>query len=147
MLMCVRIALHGTNDTKVIHMLCNVRQQLAHHRAALAVLAKLKRRLGDIRFFIGQLVDIRLGIEGIDLRGATAHPEVNHAFGPWRKLCGARINAGLGKEILLQQRRQRQRAYAIDRMSEGCAAGNERFSGLHGYRTKRNSLVAINACK
>src|SRR5439155_11595805 len=89
------VAYHGSNDAQIVGVPGDVREQLAHWKSALAVPAKLPRRLEQAsrtafrkreRTLEGQrfaviAIEQRLGIERIHVRWAAVHEHEDHTPG------------------------------------------------------------------
>src|SRR5713101_8225992 len=85
---------HGADEANVVHLLGELRKEIADPSAALAVLLELPWRLEQIeglaRDDLGALEgqrpavvarEKRLIVEGVDLRRAAVHKEEDHTFG------------------------------------------------------------------
>ena len=144
----------------VVHDLRGVRQQFADPRARLPVLLELedgarhregalpRRHAGDAlahanaagQFGAGELVERRLVVEQIHLRGAARLVQEDHALGLGREMRQARQTAGRvglrrGEAVLRQQRTERGDPDA------GAAAREEMAPGdVHTY-----SLVMVSS--
>lgn len=110
----------AADDTEIVDALRHIREKVAHGQAAFAVLAELPRGLQQVallreghpgevkgRFFSMVPVQKGLGIEGVDVRGATLHEEKNDSFGPCRvvgqRRCGPFFRSQKGMESQLSE--------------------------------------------
>ena len=84
------IALHRSDQTQIISMLGDFREQVGNPQTAVAALAKLPRRheqgtavLAALAVVVRQL---RFVIESVDVRWTTLHAQKNHPFRAGRKV-------------------------------------------------------------
>ena len=116
-----RVGVHRVDDTEIVRHLGQMRQQLAHPDAVLALAMELEHgRRDQLRLAFGhrghalphadalgqrlfeQFPEVRLVVEQIDLTWRTGHEQEDDVLGPRRAIAGR-----LGHAVLRQQRGQR----------------------------------------
>jgi hypothetical protein len=113
-------AVQRVDDAEVIDALRNVGKQFTDLDATLAVLLELPRRLeqiargGELDTRLGKrqvlavaLLQFRLRVEGVDLRGAPLHEQENDALGPRGevRILGGEGLGGLSRRLFARQHR------------------------------------------
>src|SRR5205814_8478826 len=134
------VGVHRSNAADVVHALADVREELGHLDARLAVLLERERRshertglaLGRDRAARQRLpvvlVEHRLRIEAVDLREAAVHEEEDHALRARRMIEPARIERAV---LLNRARRASDRFVVAARerlLAETCAYLAQRLS-------------------
>ena len=136
------VGVHGADEADVVGAAADVRKQLAHLHAALAVLLERERRLEQAPGLpfgrdvpAGQrlpvvLVEHRLGVEAVDLRQAAVHEQEDDVLRPGGVVERA-LRAGFaallkpgGRERLADQAGERQHAEAVAHAAERVAPGD-----------------------
>ena len=121
------------DEAEVVDELGDVREQVAHPRARLAVLAELPRAgeqvagLGELHARLGERQRLarvareqRLVVERVDLRRPAVHEAEDHPLGAWLEVRRGE-HAAVGLRELRQQARERDRAKARAKAGERVA--------------------------
>ena len=87
------VGMHGPHDTKIIGMFGRMLEKLTDRKTAFAIILELERggecgprlplglEVAGGKFLPCVLLELRLGVKGVDVGGATIHEQVDDPFG------------------------------------------------------------------
>src|SRR5262249_49623746 len=143
------IAVTGTQHGKVVDPCGGVREQVGNLDAGLTVLLEdaltakqagilldeLILRLAELcgtRLAV-EVIQERLGVEGVEMTGSAGHEEENDSPGPGtgfvRRLRGERVGRGAAQVVLVEEGSQGQRPEATEGFAEEPAPCSSRLEG------------------
>ena len=108
------VGVHRIDYGDIVHVLCGVAEQFTDVDPGLAILLELERRgQRDSGFALGferdgQLLTVsflQFGfvVKRIDVRRATVHEQVDHAFGFSREMRNTRLHRVLNQAVLINR--------------------------------------------